>query len=355
MRSTLGRERAGFTFIELIAAMAAASVLMVSLLATVLIATSLLQPNTSAQQETRDRSIEDRISSDLRYATAIDSSPSYGFNVTRASVTTGSSESLSYESYIDGLTRGVNGDASVTLDIAAPSHQSHVDGYSAPTSASQAYYPRVRAVNSVASPGTVGSLSCPLPNGVKDGDLLLLVTTYRSAPFVLISPGGWNFINFAYRDGMVIDARYTYYNSSMPPDVTAFFFFDTGEIGISIYAIENAHPYSPILGSVSSSGEAYAGNSLSHPAALQSGTHAEGDLNLQLIIADESPIASSTLGMPGFTDVIRRTVAPYSSKRFSSGSATRNGPISTTFAPRVWFQQDAPWAMLSVRIGGPDA
>ncbi len=125
--------RPGFTLIELIVAMAASTVLLSSLAATVVIPTRLLETPPDDRQLWRDRMIADRVASDLRYATNIDDTATYGFQITRPHPTNGTPQTIAYQSYLDGLTRQVDGNAAVSLADDSPTYPFQVDGYTAPT------------------------------------------------------------------------------------------------------------------------------------------------------------------------------------------------------------------------------
>ena len=77
------RSAAGYTLIEMLAAMTAATLILASLATTVVVSTSLLEIPADDAQAWRDRDIADRIANDMRYSKSIDDTLIDGFLVTK--------------------------------------------------------------------------------------------------------------------------------------------------------------------------------------------------------------------------------------------------------------------------------
>lgn len=347
--------RSGFTFIEVIAAMVAASVLLVSLLATVSIATSMLEPTEDSAAQWADREIADRVSADLRYATSIDSSLSESFSIVRPSVSNGTLETVTYESYLDGLTRQIGTGTVIELDPVAPAYTFDVDGFSGAMAVTPSLPPQIRGVRQVASSGAVTSLDFDLPTGSKYGDLLLVVVAFRSSSGPTLSGSGWSTDETLSSGTMSLWTFYQTHHSGLPQTITADLGVNPGEIAVVALAIDNVNPISPFGGSSHATGTADASLPSTHPVPIHSGTVAETDLNIQIVAAEGSPFLTTTMGLSGFSESAQIIAAEGASGETSLGITSRIGPVpSMTHRPRVWFHQSATWLQIGIRVLGPD-
>ena len=152
-------ERAGFTLLELVVALIAATVLTASLAATVLISTELLEVPPDEKAVWKDNAIQDRLASDLRFATSIDETPSEGFVISRPDPETGVMQDVTYTSYVDGLTRQVDSGPAIEFDPQSPTVTFQVDGYTAPTETGSNNVVRVRSTSHAESSGTDSDVS----------------------------------------------------------------------------------------------------------------------------------------------------------------------------------------------------
>ena len=347
--------RIGFTFIEVIAAMVAASVLLVSLLATVSIATSMLEPTENSSALWADRDIADRISADLRYATSIDSSVTESFTIVRPDASSGALETVTYESYMDGLTRRVGSGTIVELDPVAASYSFNVDGFSGATVTTATLHPQIRGVRKVASTGAVTSIEFELPVGIKHGDLLFVAIAFRADFGPTLSGSGWNTDQTLSNGTLGLWTFYQTHHSGISQTITADLGLVPGEIAIVALAIENANSYSPIVGSTYATGTADPAHYSTHPTPIHTGSVAETDFNLQLIVCGGSPFLDSTLGLSSFTDAAQIVAGEGTVGETSLGVTSRLGPVpSTGHTPRVWFLQSANWLQIGLRVVGPD-
>ena len=347
--------RAAFTFIELIASMVAATVLMVSLLATITIATSLLDQVEDDGSDQKDAAIENRLASDLRYATSVNSLSSEQFEIVRPNPTTGASETVVYEAYMNGLTRQVNGNNAVQLDAQTPTVLFDVDGYSGASENSNGSTPTIHAANSVASAGPVSSMTVELPNGVMAGDVLILVLAFRSSFSLSLSDTNWNGIRSGYIGDLRIAAFYRQYDASTPPTITVDFGGSSGELSASVLAIDQSSIYSPIAGSTIRGGIASFTDSSTHPGPVHQGSVADYELDVQIIATLGSPLPPTTLGMAAYTDVAHAIAGEGTFRECTLAIAVRSGPNpDMTTNNQVWFQSSAVWAQIGIRVTGDD-
>ena len=343
--------RAGFTLIELVTVMIAATVLLASLASTVIMSTRLLEAPPEKSQQWHDQEIADRLAADLRYATNIDETLTYGFEITRPNATTGVPESAEYEAYIDGLTRQIDSGPVIPLDVDSPSHSFSVDGYTAPTYTVSSNVPRVRSYNSVGTVWATDTLIIDLPAGCKDGDLLVCVVAARS-PWFLFAPSDWNFLHYLYPGNLRMRVMYKTYNSltATPVVINA---FPAGGMSASIVAIENVDPTYPIPWTATASGTATHGSPNTYPSPLQPSDIAPNQLSLQLFAGAGDPWYDGGLGMASFTDVLQQEGAA-NSQTYGNAIAisARTGEIpDLSIRPRPLHIAGGVWAQVGMTIG----
>lgn len=339
------KNRRGYTLIELLAAMTAASILLASLAATIVVSTNLLETPTEDELAWRDRDIADRIAADLRYATAIDTSPNFGFDVTRANLTTGASETANYQSHTDGLTRQVNLNAIMQLDENAPSYSFKVDGFSAPTYIANTEPVRVRATSSSTEPDPVSSITCDYPAGCQDGDMIVMAVV-TNAVSTVVTPG-WTPFAFISTTGIRCRTVHQIYDSANPGPVQVNL-IGVSEAAVVMISLENGSNTDTANFVDFNDGFAVATNPASHPSPLEpsSGT-LEHHLNIGVLAAVGNPWPNNTLGVASYTDAVQATTAA-----LSVGMVVRNGPppVMTT-VPTYWHQTSGYWLQTAIRVG----
>ncbi len=346
-------DRNGYTLIEMIAAMAAASLLMLGLAASVVISTSLVEPTDEDGHRIRDRVIADRLQHDLRYATNIDSTTGFVVSIERPDLAN-QPQSLQNEAYIDGLMRNVSGGTSTQLDPLAPTVNHYVDGHSAPTSNLEVLRPRIRDVSTATTSGSsASSLTIQIPDGARPGDLLLLVVSSRNAFFVNPSPGDWQYLDFAFNTGILLDVHGQWMSPSTP-DTYLLSFFWGGDVVAAVLAIEHANESWPFGWSGSSFGTSINGNASTYPRPLENtDTISERTLNLQLIASTGAPSPQTSLGIASFSECVNQVGSPGTSGECSLGIAFRTGPMpSLTTTPHVLHQQTANWTTIAIEVEG---
>jgi hypothetical protein len=343
---------AGFTLIELIAAMTASTVLLVALTATITMSSRLLEMPLADGPQWHDREIADRLAADLRYATSIHDTHEYGFRITKPAISAGVREHAVYDASVNGLTRQVDNGPVINLDAEPPSGQWMVDGYTAPTYVASANVARVRSVNATATGGTDYSLQVDLPPGCQDGDLLLLAVAALSPWYTDVSPNNWNFLAFRYINGLQMVVMYQIYSAATASPVTILAFPDSA-MAAAIVCVENVDVSDPIRWHASNSGYSWSASPNTHPAALEATEYETNQLNVQVFAAIGDPWHAGTLGLASFTDVARETAAAgLTANQTSIAITVRNGATpKLTTTPRVWHQEDGSWGQIALQVG----
>lgn len=342
--------RGAFTLIEMVVALISATALTASLAATIVITTELLNVPPDEKSVWHDNAIADRLASDLRYATHVDDSPAEGFIITRPDPETGVSQSVTYEAYVDGLTRQVDGGAVVNFDAEAPSPLFQVDGYTAPTDTTSSQVVRVRSTSSAATDGTETSLDIAVPPGCQTGDLLLLAVSTKTANTVTPSESGWQRISGIGIDSLRMFTFYRSFDESLPPSIAIDVTPDAAIAAVMV-ALENTNA-SPINWRDYTGGYAFSFLPKFHPTPLETTGFSPGQLNVQVFAANGDPWHAGTMGIASFTDAARATAATGSgSLENSIGIAVRTGEtpaMSGTANP--WHQESGYWLQVGIRI-----
>jgi hypothetical protein len=344
--------RRGYSLIELIVALIAATALVSSLAATVVITTSLLEIPPDSATVWHDRAIADRVAADLRYATAIDESPPYGFQLSRPDPASGQPRAISYEAYLGGLTRRVDNGPAITYDPQVPSHVFQVDGYTAPTqSATAPHFARLHATSHARSSDAVPGIDIDIPPGCKTGDLLMLCVSAKTPTAVDVSGSSWQTLRVQSIDGLRLVTVYRLFDTSMASTITINV-APASAIAAAMLAIENVDLAYPIVWTGTASGHALSWDPPSHPVPVESAVYGSGELNIQIFAADGSPWTPGSLGLASFTDAVQTTSAAGSLLENSLGIAIRSGPVATmSTVPRLWHQRSGNYLQFAVKVG----
>lgn len=345
------RSRPAFSLIEMITAMVAATVLMSALAASIVISTNLLEAPPSEEDLWQQRLIEDRIRNDLRYATSIDETPTYGFDVVRPHPVTGVSETVHYESYMDGLTRQVDSGPVTNLDPDAPTITWNIDGYSAPTYSAAIHQVRVCGTSSASSLVASSSIDVPVPTGLKDGDRVFLCLSAKTPDSLTISQSGWQTLQVLGVSDLRLLAIHRSYDTSWPSTIQITS-TPPSAMAVVMVALENVDPSTPVDWTTGRGGLAYASIPSSHPTYAQTTGYNDRQLNLQIYAADESPWGEGSMGMACFADVIQSTAADgLPLLENTIGVVVRNGAApSLSFTPRLLHQESGYWLCASARV-----
>ncbi len=344
--------RNGFTLLELITAMLASTILVASLAATVVISTELMKTPPNDQDVWHDREIADRLAGDLRYATGVSDGIGYGFEITKPDTIGGSTETATYESYMDGLTRRVGSGPIMNLDAAAPGHVFSVDGYSAPTYVASDKYVRLRSSSTATTTAAaVPSVNIGVPPGCKPGDLVLLCISAKTPSNLTISSSGWQSLRLVSGGDLRLITLYQTYDATWSDTMTISVTPDSA-IAAAMLAIENVEPTSPINWTDVAVGFALSAVPGTHPTPLAPTPISRRDLNVQIFAAELDPWNAGTMGMAGYTDAAQATAAQGNFLiRNTIGIVIRNGATpELSAAPSLLHQTSGVWLQTAVCV-----
>ncbi len=345
--------RHAYSLIELVAALVASTVIIVGLASTISISTQLLESPINNDSSWRDREIADRLASDLRYATAIQDNDGFGFQITRPNPETGSDQTVTYESYLDGLTRQVSGVPAMVLDSDAPNFRTQVDGYSAPTSVTDEQPVRVRSVSTAASTDVVSSLVIDTPPGCKANDLLLLCVSAKTPSSISFTQSGWQTLYDLSRGGLRMTIAYRFYDVSYS-STTNINADVASAMGGMVLSIENVstYTYPPISWSMTDGGYALPWSESTKPSPLEASAYTANELNLQIIAAEGHPWPNGSIGLASFVDVGQTDAAASDwFIRNSIAVVVRNDHSpSMSATPRVVYASVGNWLQAGIKL-----
>ncbi|MEL6105744.1 MAG: hypothetical protein AAFU85_06905 [Planctomycetota bacterium] len=345
-------ERSGYTLIELIGAMAAASLLMLTLASSVLVATSMVEPREDDRLAERDRLILDRLSNDLRYATTIDvKNTAAGFTAERIGLQN-TNQVIIYQSVTGGLMRSADG-TSTRLDNVAPTMSHWVDGYTAPTVLTSTSYVRPRGHDSSSTaPGGGTGLMLEIPANAQNGDLLLLIATFQESDSVLPLSPGWVDVASVQHDSVRLSVFSQIMNSATAR--THFLEFDESDDATAALVVIEDAGSTPITWVGTQKGTAIAGvQSNSAVPTENSGVIKPTSLNLQIFAADHSPWLINTLAMPSFADLLLSTGSEGSEDECMLAVTYRSGAAPPINHPMSAFHFEAgDWVGVGLQIDG---
>ncbi|QDT06765.1 hypothetical protein K227x_51810 [Rubripirellula lacrimiformis] len=327
-------KRNAFTLIELILAVAASAMVMVSLTGSVMVVSGLLQPDEQAAQFAIDRQISDRVSEDLRYSTAIGPLPSgSGFRLTRTEPA-GATATLDYKADWTGLTRTVGSAPEITLDTVGVSHQFQIDGVSgASWTPPPVVYPQFRSGSAGATSGSTDKLSVPTPAGVIDGDLILLCFSGRSPYTVELSKKNeWSTLVHTDNNGLLLFVAYRWASSNFKDEIDVKV-TPNSRFAVSMAAFSNVRANSPI-GSISIYKNTSKSSGL-NPLALEPASMNANDLNIQIIAGEGSPWVNGTIGMSSFVDIEQISAPGTLFPSNSIGITLRRGSSASLTPPQM--------------------
>ncbi|MGB0597140.1 MAG: hypothetical protein ACPGLY_10650 [Rubripirellula sp.] len=347
--------RPGFSLIEVITAMLAATLLMSALAASVVISTNLLETPPSDLQLARDRLIKNRLRSDLRYATSVNEAAGNGFQIERPHPGTGISETINYQADQNGLTRQVGIGPTATLDENPLTETWSVSSYEAPTETAPSHVVRICGTSHASTPVSRSSLEIAVPHGLKSGDRVLLclsvITPGLTFPSsTAISEPDWKPLKVLRNDNINMGVFHHIYDDKWPATVQISI-SPASTMAALMIGIENVHPMSPFPWSDSRSGYVVALSPSTHPTYSQSDSIADRQLNLQIFAAQAKPWDEGRMGMSGFCDVIQATAGTGTASENSIGVVVRNGVAPRlSFAPRLLHQQSGYWLGFATQV-----
>ena len=338
--------RCGFTLIEMVASLIGATVLLVALASTVVVATQLAEAPDIDQTDWRLRDLADRIEGDLRYASVLEDTSATSFRIERLHPTTETNQNAVYSINTVGVSRQADGLAAVLLDNTPSTLTIHSDRTVREVNPTFDSPATVRSVTIAATENSPAkALAIATPPQKRNGDLLILcVAVNRTNPSL---PNGWTTIENVDIWFSRLVVAYRIVNGSTPNSTTITTNWNAG-ISAAMLLIENADSSSPIdwdSGTVGTPG-------YSTPSPLESSGFQDGQLNIQIFAGDEDCFPDGSIGLSGFADVAR--VGTLNNQNWYSNSlaiAVRNGPSPTTNSPpQCMFTKSVTWRQAGIRI-----
>ena len=342
--------RAGFSLIEMITALLAATVLMSALAASIVISTTLLESPPTESDELRERMIGDRLRRDLRYAIQVDDSRADGFQIVRPNPTTGVAERISYASEARGFTRQVGSEPITVLNDQAPAVQWLTDELTPSYDASASAVARVCATSRASTSGSATSLTIPVPPGLKSGDHGFLCLSAMTPDSLSVDQPGWQAAHARSISDLRLVVMHQAFDDSWPTELQITI-SPASAVAAVLVAVEQVDTTAPVSWTTAASGYAFSFYPYSHPTFAEDSGITSGQLNLQVYAAEDDPWYEGMMGMAGFSDVIHETAASGSSRENSIGVVVRNGPApELDFTPRLLYWDSGFWIRASLHV-----
>ncbi|TWU49398.1 type IV pilus modification PilV family protein [Rubripirellula reticaptiva] len=347
--------RQAFSLIELVVAMLAATVLLVSLAGSIAVTSQLLEPDEKANQRRQATEITDRIANDLRYATQFTTHPSSnGFSVQRIDPFTQSVQSIQYVSSSSELTRTADDSPTITLNATIDSTATVTDTFTqTATTTPSASSPRLRSMTVASTSDSSTSLSLDIPAGVMPGDLILICVSAKSPSSVTISEAAnWTTLQSMSNGYLMLHVAYRFYDTNWANTVTATT-DKNAQIAASMIAIQDVSLSGPIGWTASRRNNSPFSDL--NPTSLESNSVGDTDLNIQIFGADGSPWHNGTIGMASFADVVQRRAGEGSFWLGNSIGATLRigGSNDQEAPPRMLHRSIGSWIQAAVVLKGP--
>ena len=341
----------GYTLIELIGAMTAASLLMLTLASSVMISTSLIESDGTSDQLRRDQLILDRLGSDLRYATSINTKDAIGGFGTERVTLQNTPQSITYRSLADGLVRVADG-VQVQLDQESPTIRHWVDGYTAATLPAQPNYTRPRACETASTTSASNSLAVDIPPEAHNGDLLFLFVAFRQTDRVPVVSSSWGQIASIDQETvrLTVYSQVKHSGTASTQQVT----FDQQVDAIAaVVAIESLSGLA-VTWNGSNKGTATFGAPSTYAVPIENpATIQPTSLNLQIFAADGSPWPEQTLAIPAFADLGGQIGSEGSLNEVMMGITYRSGAIpSVAHSVNAYHTHGGNWVSVSLQIDG---
>ncbi len=346
-------DRCGFTLVELLAALLASMVLILTLVGTIRMAMLLLQETHLDEEGWKQKNYVRLLTDDLRYANEFDNSTDYSVEVTRPKLSDGTPVGINYTSFQDGLTRRYGSESTVVHHEDSPSFGHWVDGYTGATaSTTDVDLPSILSASVANSDSAVSSLAIELPPGVKPGDLMVLCVGTMWGKEFSVSDGSWQTQATQSKLGMRLHVRYATYQSGWSSTLTlSINDGNVADVSAILITVENPHA-DPMTWTATNTG-IYQGPA-DAPTVLDSTTIERNHLNLQIFLGSGAPFSSNDLGVASFVDVAS-TVAGKNSlyTENSLGVVARFGrPIDVTATPTVIYDELGAFVQAAIAIRG---
>ncbi|WP_436714693.1 hypothetical protein U8335_17220 [Roseiconus lacunae] len=345
--------RSGYTLLELVSAIAAATLLLLILATSIAVSTHTVELTGHDIAEQRTRDFATRLQNDLRFATRFQFVDATRFEVDRLDAR-GETESVVYQSDADGLKRIVDGRSQLIANRVL-STAATFDHYDAgEQSRKSRLRPRIRDYRTASTDGSGASmLTIDVPEGARDGDLLLLVCCFKNTFDVMPFSNQWTRSHYTTGASLGICADYRLKQSTTPSTLTVGY-LPYGDVAAIMLAIENTDAPWPFGWSSSARGSSSELDAGTHPSAIENSSSIDAEtLNLNLFAASGTPFYDRTCQLPGFTPLNVLLGSPGSYGACTLATTFRSGPLPPMhFTPRVRHDQPTDWLTLAIEING---
>lgn len=340
----------GFTMIELVAAMIAASVLIAGLASAMLVTNrSLEDAATPVNRAGLIETVADRIAEDARYASAIQQVGQTISLTVPDRDGDGFDESIVYRSSATGLTRTQSPHPAVTFLSGTPSLAMRVDGYTSPTQTVPPTQVRLLGWTQMATTNRTWTTSVEVPGGARAGDLLVMVTAGDDST---IGPwgGGWSAIEYHEANNLFIGVFTRVATTTELTNQTIFAYsFNSNSIAAVVHCFNGDGRTMFDDNVLTSGGNANPGTGSGIPQPPQISTIPEHAMNLQILAIEQDPFALNSSGLTGFSDVGLATATSSGNAQLTLVTAIRNGKYTSSTPSAYHLVNQAEWSQVAMQ------
>ena len=348
--SSARREYSGFTLIELVAAMIAASVLVAGLASAMLVTNrSLEDAATPINRAGLVETVADRIAEDTRYAIAIQQVGQTISLTVPDRDGDGFDESIVYGSSAAGLTRAQALHPTVTFLSGTPSIAMRVDGYTSPTQTVPPTQVRLLGWTQMATTNRTWTTSVEVPGGARAGDLLVMVTVGDDST---VGPwgGGWTAIKYHEANKLFVAVFTRVATTTELTNQTIFAYsFNSSSIAAIVHCFSGDGRTTFDDNVSTSGGNANQGTGSGIPRPLQVSTVPDHAMNLQILAIEQDPFALNSSGLTGFSDVGIVTATSSGNAQLTLITAIRNGKYTSSTPSAYGLISQAKWAQVALQ------
>ncbi len=342
--------RDAFTLVELVVAMASASMLLVGLAAAIIVTNRSLEDAASPEDRSSIiSSVADRFVDDVRYATAIRNTGStIEMDVPDRDGDT-LAETIVYSGSNAGLLRSQSLHPTTTFVASGPTLSMRLDGSIAPTDESSLTPIRLLSSMQMATTSRTWFSSIEMPAGTRAGDLLVLVAVgddSRVGPW----GGSWNAVKYHDVNGVLISlfTRVATTTELATQNLFAYTLSPTSMVAtVFSFSGEGSNAFDDNF--ITSSGMANPSLGTGIPGPLQLATVPTHAMNLQVLAFKGNPPVPACTGLASFSDASFATATHAASNVVSLATTLRNGKSSSATPAAFLFTSPTQWAQVAAQ------
>ncbi len=351
IQTSLPNSRKALTLIELVAAMAASTLLLVALASTVVVATKLIEAPKADAEKIETSEVIGLIGTDLRFADSVAQPQANRIEITRTNLAGNSTEAIVYETGVAGLSRSVNDSDPISIlpDATSMTWTPEIE-----TGVSNRTAPKIVGFTKAASTSNTSLLTVDVPAGLVPGDLILVAACCRGKRTLSCDGMTWTTqSNYCPSDirCLVTTAPFT---STTPSQFNVIASRDCRLLAIAI-GITGQAPTTPVAAVSNHTGSTFNifAPSRATPASIPG--IKRSDISLQVFALSGSPLEDYGLGLATFNDVTQCTShSALFQPSVSLGVAWRYGPLPPQLvAPRV-DSSGTTWTTSALQLVGKE-